>query len=256
MEINNESRAKLIIWLRDRISEEIEKPENEIDYELVDSCSKLLAELIGDTEKLSKEELEERYSEIINHKPMQATPGQKMTFRMKGVLSVVCAAMVIVGGSFAVSAFKPSTMNYVLSALNLNKGGEFEEAGITYRYMGEAVVYSSVSEIIEKEDIGIILPTELPEGIRIESIIRNDEKIVIEFNDDVLNVAVYFDCKSEFDELKNNSEKYVCNDIISNIAERDGIYISYTFIDSNVYIVKSDNIDEIKLILTNLKGGN
>ena len=54
------SREELVIWLRDAIAYEAEKPEGEADYEFIDECMALLSELITDEYDLTPEQIDRK----------------------------------------------------------------------------------------------------------------------------------------------------------------------------------------------------
>lgn len=60
-------REKLVIWLRDAISVEAQKPEDKIDYEFLNECLALLSELITDKYNLTPEEIKEQVRKITSN---------------------------------------------------------------------------------------------------------------------------------------------------------------------------------------------
>lgn len=184
------SREELVIWLRDAISAETDKPENEIDYEFVNECMALLSELITDEYNLSPEQIKSKVRKITsNHSTVSA---KKKPVKMKRLVAIAVAAAVLLCGAVVAFAASPTLRQMVMSVLGMEVGERIEQNGITYINSGEGKVYSDIAELVEKEGLDIMYPHQLPKGLEISKVIKleNENKILIVFNNEKVSISI------------------------------------------------------------------
>lgn len=253
MDSRNNERAKMIVWLRDAIEHETSKSDDEIDYELVDEFSKLLSELMGDQTSLTEEEAKQRLAQIVERKPKEVK--RKPRVKLKRIVTIACAAMVILCAAVTIGSFDRSENTTMRAMFNQCDGGTFNESGITYIRMNHPTTYSSLDELVKKEDLDINLPSILPKGVKIEKVLYNDaNSIIIEFNDDALQLEICSISYISIEEITKNSSKITINSVDTYITEKNYTFSSYTVIDDKVYMITSDTEEKIETIINGMIG--
>lgn len=205
------SREELVIWLRDAIAYEAEKPEGEADYEFIDECMALLSELITDEYDLTPEQIANKARKITSSHGTISV--KKKPMKMKRLVAIAVAAAVLLCGTIAVFA-APALRQMVMSVLGLEVGESINDGGVTYINYGQGTTYSSIDELVEKENLNIMYPHDLPDGLEITKVIKLDDedKILIVFNDTAVSMTIIFNINNASEHL-NPNEIIKYNDI-------------------------------------------
>lgn len=240
------TREELVIWLRDTISAETQKPEDQIDYEFVNECMALLSELITDKYNLSEEEIKAQARRITSSKKTEEV--KKRPVKLKRMVIVAIAAAILLCGALTVLAISPAFRDMVMAVLNLDVGDSIEHNGVTYINAGEGRVYSDISELVEKEGLNIMYPHELPDGVEITEVSYFEEEncIYLYFTDMLISMTIQFDVTS-FDEYINTEEVFVYNGISYYLHSRmynNEFYYDIYILDyenSTIYSINSRN---------------
>ena len=163
--IDRESLAK---WLGDIISEEMKKSDSEIDWDLVDECEAYLAELYSDV-VISEKELKANIAKIkASACNVTSSPKRSRKPRMRCLLAAGLAAALLFCCAVTAYAFVPSIRDMINTVLNLPIGSSAEDNGITFTNVGITVVYESMDELVQNENLNIIYPHNLPDGLKIK----------------------------------------------------------------------------------------
>lgn len=216
------SREELVIWLRDAIAAETDKPESEIDYAFVDECMAMLSELMTDEYNLTPEQINSKVQKITsNHSTVSA---KKKPMKLKRLVVIAVAAAVLICGTIAVLA-TPYLRHMVMRVLGMEVGESIEYNGVTYINSGEGKVYSNIAELVEQEGLDIMYPHKLPEGLEITKVVKFEEedKIIVIFNDENINFTVKYNITN-----------------LDNHTNTDDI-VSYNNISFYIYSKPSDN---------------
>ena len=160
-------KQDMIRFLGDVIEAEMDKPEDEIDMELIAECDAYLAELLADTE-ISDEQMTANIAKIKGkacHTKAPETRTRRMP-RPRRLIAAILAAVLLIGGTLTAYAFVPAFRDMVRNVLNLGKGSTMDDGGVTFIYSGKRSTYESIEELIQKENIDILYPHNLPEGLK------------------------------------------------------------------------------------------
>jgi hypothetical protein len=234
------SREELVIWLRDAIAYEAEKPEGEADYEFIDECMALLSELITDEYDLTPEQIANKARKITSSHGTISV--KKKPMKMKRLVAIAVAAAVLLCGTIAVFA-APALRQMVMCVLGMEVGERIEQNGITYINSGEGKVYSDIAELIEQEGLDIMYPHKLPDGLEITKVVKFEEEDIINvlFNDPEVSITIRFNIYNANDHL-NPDEVIEHNDIKFFIQSREEndtkLYDTY-YIDSTQTVLYS-----------------
>ena len=268
MENNINSKEKLIAYLSLIRDQETEKPLDEADNDLIKACVELLLELQGKEVTLSTEDIEELVRKIpfadtemiktVNTKGKVRKFKKKKILLIAAVIAILVAILSIVSIAFEWNIFD-SIKDKFGSLLNSPIGVEQTENGITFENLGEIKEYKNIQEVIENEDLGILLPTNLTNNLAIEMIkvyevdgnqeifvslnnglsyivtsgknipknvvdkleimVINEFELYIEYLEDVNLYQVYFTYNNDFYNIMYN-DKQVLLEIIENLEEQ------------------------------------
>lgn len=250
-------KKTLIHFLGDVIEAEMEKPDGEIDLNLIEECDGFLAELLSDV-TISDEQMAERIAKIKG----KAGPAEIISVRprrvprMRRIIAAACAAVLLIGGSVTAYAFVPAFRDMVRNVLCLGQGSAVEDGGVTFIYSGKTATYQSIDELVQKENLDILYPHDLPDTLKIKSIIGSGEgenvAYIIGFVDNLATIDIIFG-EGDVSTLSPETEKFVnSNNITSYIRIREKVIVSTTVHNGWTYYITTNAMDEMKAILENL----
>lgn len=223
---HNISGDAIVNVLEEIACDELRKPADEQDLDLVSDCVEKILELRGDTEKLSDEEIKSRATEILrkaDDADSLKAPKKAGVVLWKRAVAAACISLVLLSSPIAVKAVveKKSPFDILKevgkTVINLPYNKETDIGGITFeRYSSDHITeYENVEELLRTENIDIDFPTELPEGIYVTSVLLTDDangsEVSFEFN----NSNLFFSVK-------------LFNDIDEHVAEEAIIYHGIT----------------------------
>lgn len=258
-------KEKLVTELNIKINQELSKPMEEIDMDLVDECMAFLDEIDGDKYKPNEHEKQKRLAELsqlISEKYKTKSPRKKPWTGWKNTLiAVTCVVLLMSASVFVCAAVWQITPSDVLSRwgkaiFSLPYDEEINESGFTFIFPEDTKKYSSLSEFAESESYEILLPEWLPEDVKVESIIyteaNKNEEISIKFTNQSLFYSVLLNQTINYD-----SWDFVAQDSFGSITyytfeHEYGFEIRFNH-DNNSYSIIYNDMDIIITILKNLK---
>ncbi len=263
----NADAIKYLSVLRDR---EAEKPVEEMDCELISSCVKLLLKLQGKKVSFSEKELEEKVRKISfaessdNVKEFKVNKNVRTKTTQRRILLIAAVIAILVAIlSFVSVAFEWNIHDIMKekfgSVHSVPVGEEQLENGFTFVNNGKNKIYTSLDELAKKEKLNILLPNNLPDGIKIDRIYvtknKTSSKINVTFSDEDLFFLVVLN--SDIPE----GNKEICNQIIS-INSTDyyisnltdvGVNIVEFVYNCNYYSITSNDMQILLDIIENLE---
>lgn len=250
-------RQDMIRFLGDVISTEMEKPDGDIDMDLVMECEEYLAELLSDV-KFPDKQMKRNIAKIKSKTRHTERPFA-LVFRMpymRKIVAAACAAVILAGGAITTSAFAPSFWDLVRCVLNLDFGTSVDDGGVTYINRGETHGYQTIDELIQQEEIDILYPHDLPEHLKIKSITSAGEeqnlKYSVAFVDGTTGISINPD-ELDVSTLFDQTEKFVnSKNITSYIKIRRDTVVSTTVHNGWTYYITATTMDDMKIILENL----
>ncbi len=232
----NASDDQIRMWLFAIIQAEIEKDDSEIDQELIDECSDCEAFLSHNNPEISQEDyalglakIKERAQAIQadgSNVTVQAKP-KKRRFVRVAVYFLAAALGIAILSVSVVAAFNGSvawefiTTN-IQQILGMEPGDTLESDKVTLVKGDLVAEYDSVEKALKAGGFeGILYPTQLPEGVKIERIVltndgdENNYKINFVFNSNSTSYRIFSYDKYRVDQL----------DKFEKISIQDRIYI-------------------------------
>ncbi len=265
--MENATREQKISWLCQIIENEFEKPEQEQDADLIAECSDCLCALSDGNFDYSEEDLQAGLAEIKRaNEPVTAVLPQKKTKRRLLGVAVGFAAIITVFFALTITAKNYGYSNAwdfvsqnVERILNLNPGESIEEGDITFIKGEDSVIYSSIEELIQKENYNILYPSKLPDNVQINRIIQqpmNDNSLMLSwhFNDPNLFFSISTKASVSEEDMEH-FEKHTLSNITFYIDTKpDNVYQAIGYANGYEYQIIYNNYDLLITILDNLKG--
>lgn len=208
------NREELVVWLRDAISTETQKPEDQIDYEFVDECMALLSDLVTDKYNLSEKEIRAQVRRITSANSSKVIPTKRKPVKLKRFAYVAIAAAVLICGALTAFSVSSDFRYMVKSLLKLEVGDSVETSEVTYIKNGVGTVYSDISELVEKENLNIMYPHKLPDGLEVTKVVRveTEDIVSVVFSDVKTSIRIKFNAEN-LDEYTNTSEVCTYNGV-------------------------------------------
>ena len=193
LDMNKATKEQKIQWLCQMIDNETDKPEEEIDFALIDECSAYLRELSDKTAEATKEQKQRILQQIKAHHNQTATTKSAKVLRPtwktpRKIIAIAATIVLLLALTLTVIAKVngySSAWEYVKDNLQriagMGAGDRVNEDGITLIKNDEIVAYESIEELLEKEKLDILYPSELPNSVQIKGITQQfvDENNII-----------------------------------------------------------------------------
>ena len=271
LNMNNATKEQKIQWLCQIIENETEKPEDEIDFALIEECSAYLREL-SDTKAEATQEQKKRILKQIKAHHNQTAKGSAKVFRPmwkspKRIIALAATLSVLLAVSTLsiIANIKGYSNAWDFVVENIQKipcmrpGDKVNDGEITLIKNDGVMTYNSIEELMQTEGYDILYPSKLPDGVRITKITQQkiDENHIvysIHFTDVDLSIAASTKSNISEDDLKEyeyftsvNADFYVRK--LSN-----GLYQAVGYDGKYEYIVSTNDYAKLVIVLNGMKG--
>lgn len=250
-------KETLIRFLGDVIEAEMGKPDDEINLALIEECDGFLAEFLSDV-TISDEQMQRNIAKIKG----MAAPAEIASVRTRWIprprriAAVILAAVLLIGGSLTAYAFVPAFRDMVRNVLCLDGGDSIDGDGVTYVYNGERKRYDSIDEWVVSENLDILYPHKLPNGLAIRNIIASNNGDTSMYNiafDDGITGIVILHNEIDTSTLHKESQLYENNyGILSYILSSENAVTSVIVYNDYTYYISTNTLDDMISILENL----
>ncbi len=273
---NNNKEIQMITARLDR---ELNKSEDKIDMDIVNECFRRLDELQGGVCKKTDEELEaglikikkrseKIQAEIVKNEMERSCSTQRKVPLGRSVALAALSVFLVIGLSFSILALSlggyskawARVSNSVKTLFNMNPS-EKDTNGITIIKGDYYNTYNTVEELLKAENIDILYPAKLPDGVKIETIryvnlLDGKYDILLSFNSPCFNMTFYNYQQNDFEKLSGYST-YQANSltfyIFSSKKQDTIIYSAIAQNNNEEYLINSDTYENLILIIDNLK---
>ena len=274
MNENEQNRAILSKHIFKLIDDELDK--EDCDMELVDRYNAILDDIdrinCAPDKKRKKQalaELKRAYKEAALMHENLASSNAKIKSRgnfSKWKIAAAACLCLIVMTPLAASAFSGSTPIELIESLvskifRMERNTPYDFGELTFVRSGETRIYESVEECLKQENINILYPSWLPRETKIESVrITNSTEgdvVLFKFDSDSIRFSVEL-YNTDLCVYRENSEYMleILNGIECFIRNGENIGYSIIFVcDNYTYHMSIENIEELPLIMENLKQG-
>lgn len=264
---NDESNQDLIEKLRAIIEIESTKPISEQDVDLIDECVDYLMELENGIE-LTDEELENGKKQIYMLLDKNKKPQKKLRF--KGLLIAACLAVMMLLANFVALACGFDTISILKewghNIVEMFEGEKEEYGGITIIKENESLSFDSITEFKNKTNFNVLVPSSFPEEVELKKIkVTGSYDVNNNYNPDYHSIF-FVTNNPQYSVIVYTNPDYPKDFMLDNSfsSKKIGEHLCYYFTDessvrcyfeykNNTYVLKSNNIDDLKIIIENLK---
>ena len=256
-------------WVYAIIDAELEKDPEEIDYDLLEQCAKLEAELPDMDFEISESEYAaglERIKALVpmaEHKETKVLKPKKKTKKSIRIIAILAASLAVLLLSVTTGAAvqgKP-VMQFISEniqvILGMNTGDKLENGNVTLVKYGKSSNYSSVEEAVAAIGADILYPTYLPEGVEIERIIvteNGEDGLKISFLSNFENLWIDIIAPAQtFSDDLTTYYFYNNGQIDFYILEKSTICQAMAWYKNTEYSILYNNYDELINILNGIK---
>ena len=273
-EIIDATKEQQIAWLCQIINSEVEKSDDEVDYDLVMECTEFLKDLTSADMPYSNEEIEEKFKKIEGDIAQAEQRGQILSApthkkRFKPWLKIVVALAATFSVFFATLTVVAKTQGYssawefvatnARKLIGLESGEQFDENGITVIKHTGKTFYTSIDELMEKEAFGILYPSNLPDDLKIKEIQQfyestDEYSLVFLFSEQNDRIHVSNNEKIDFEKIENTEAVSIGGIEFYITQMENGIYHATGWHNGFKYNFQSMEYEKIMIMLNCLKG--
>ena len=252
-----------IDYLTKLIQKELSKPQKKIDINKVKEYQNRIIELENlkrtDEEQLQNiiSTLKTRVETEKTQMPTQAFSKHRKIFTRVAV-TALCVVFILFSAfsvtAIAVGGFDEAWVNiseFVSELLNLSPG-TYEVDEVTLIKGNRSQRFDSIEDLLHKEGLTILYPTNLPENIKLEKItlieIENDIRILFEFNRNDFTMAIRAIGKL----IDDPNHLQIINTLECYIYQYDETYQATVYHENREYKIKCSNYEDLIFIIENL----
>ena len=269
--LSNGEKAEILTTIIDL---ESEKPNGDMD--LIRECLDYLADLNNEESAESAEQLPERLQRIYQKaaeeestaKEKKQSIGRKRRFRKATIVAAIVAAILLItmtsltviarvnGYGNAWEMFADHWREY----LKLGNGDEMTYDGFTFIRHTETKIYPDMESWLKEENLNILYPSVLPDGVRVEEIdetpyAEGEIEFLFLFNTQEIHFYVS-NYKPDRYEIPDGMETIEANGYRFGILyspELPAPYRARTIVDGFAYSIGAQDRDTLFFLLENLK---
>ena len=247
-------KKRTIKLLGEIISSESAKPDDEADFALIEECENLLCELLDADISLSEEDIDARIKKITQ-KNSKILFG-KTKKRISRVVAIACASIVLcIGVGAAACMIDPKILDGICTILKYNVGESIDIGGITFTNGGKVKEYKTIDELLADNQIDIMYPHELPEGVYIEDVYVSEDglfpiEIVLSSNG---MVCIYNTDFEKFEDLKAISEGVEVNGNLFYVKQTHEQWSALAYDDLYMYHITCSSREDLQIIMEGLE---
>ena len=247
-------KKRTIKLLGEIISSESAKPDDEADFVLIEECENLLCELLDADISLSEEDIDARIKKITQ-KNSKILFG-KTKKRISRVVAIACASIALcIGVGAAACMIDPKILDGIRTILKYNVGESIDIDGITFTNGGKVKEYKTIDELLADNQIDIMYPHELPEGVYIEDVYVSEEGLFpIEMALSNNGMIFIYDTDIEdYEKLKTISDGIEINGNIFYVKQTHEQWTALVYNDLYMYQITCSNREDLQIIMEGLE---
>ena len=234
------------------------------DMDIMRQCSEILDES-SKSDKLNHDDIlavinktKEEQVTIINADnacPSVIAPQRKMRFVFKRIAIVAAAIIIMMTTTVAIAAaFGVNIFEYIKNIASEPDGTTVNIDEFTFYNANGSKKYDSIQQMVDRENLDIMYPTRLPDGVDIESIrltdVENDNDC-IQISTNIVSVNIQIELNAS-EITKFSEETYKHNEIIYYIHFED-VCMATCYYKNNKYYISANTYEDLILIINNMK---
>lgn len=176
LNMSKATKEQKIQWLCQMIDNETDKPEDGMDFALIDECSAYLRELSDKAAEATKEQkqrilqqIKARHNQTAKHVAKVLRPNWRKIGKIVAIAAAVATILVSTLAVLAKVNGYSSAWEYVKENakifFNMSPGSKVQDGEITLTKQNGVVTYNSIEELLQAEGYDIMYPAALPDGV-------------------------------------------------------------------------------------------
>ncbi len=273
LDMESATQEETLAWLSKIIENELQKPDDEQDQDLIVECLAYIDDLLAEEVVCSEQDLQTGLEQILQSASKPA-PEAPITLpiriprrkKLLKVLALVAACLLLVFSGISILAASQGygcawalIKENIDKITQLNSGGSISEGNITFFKNGEPIVYDSIEDFLNTENYNFMIFDYLPKGIQMRQLAQEqiDDtriKIFFLFDSSNISVAIHNYRNATEDDLKKHplyKTEYIDFYIEKKEAEQ---YLAIGYFNGYEYQIVYDNYEELLKILDSMKG--
>ena len=247
-ELSTQALETLFDYESDRVSDDAS------DVSLLLECAKILDNANQGEEAAQKSQA---FLKSVLDKMCAEEPPKKRKRRPLKTIAIIAAAVLLL--VFGITALADTMgyniLNYLGIIVSMKSDDKVDVDGITLEYLDKEKTYASIEDLIHGENLEIMYPTVLPEGVSIQSVeIYNLDSggKRIDFNTGSPNTVIIVDTMvSEHNEY-TKLEKYTAGNHNFYLFKEE-LYYAICYEDGTYYSIGASSKENLILIINNMK---
>lgn len=232
---------------------------DEGDMDLIHACASRLDELNGpamsDEEFLAviKKAEDEYVSSNTNTLPVGTVKRRLASKKIWLVAAVI--ALLAATATITVSAFGFNVFEYFKEVIDLPAGGKIDKDTITLINNGNVEEYDSIVELLTSEDLNVLYPDVLPEGIVLKKVYiteRVNDEFSVQFATNNSSTHISVDINAELPMIEGYKEQMTIGNCTFYVF-CDGDFYAVSYHDDCYYYIGSDSYENLILIINNMR---
>lgn len=263
----NATDEQIRAWLFAIIDQELDKPEGQEDTELIRECSECEMYLSGSENTLTEAQylaglakIKQRAASMDSKKANKPRVWRRLPALLAAVLALIVLSAGAVAAASGCAAWEFITTN-IQQILGMETGETLEGDKVTLVKGDLVAEYDSVEEALKAGGFeGILFPTELPEGVKIERVVHSnngkEEKVHLSFILNSNNCAYGITTPPQSDMAYWDPIETVCiNNTTYYIAyiQDKGLYQAGCIHNGFEHILKCNNYSDLITILNSME---
>jgi len=162
MSMNKEQKSSWIRLLGEIISDEVTKKDGHTDMELVNKCSEIIDQLMGDDYNSTEDEIKEIIAQITSadrssESAVESRPRRNLRKIFVRLAAVVLSAVVLMGvGVSAACLIDPMILEGIRTVISGDEGDVVEQGGFTFEHSGKTVMYNTYKDFLIGTSLDIL----------------------------------------------------------------------------------------------------
>ena len=227
------------------------------DMELIDKCAQILCaqdDIMAheDFVNIVDKCFEEHVTIISDNDITKSTPKARIIFKRIAIIAAII--MILVTSTIGIaSAFGIDIMEYLTKVSKSPTGTRIDVEEFTFYHNGTPKEYSTIEEMLEKEELNIMYPTKWPDDIKLVSVRKYelDNTIDINFETNDPNIVVGIKFNTDINYI-DPEDTYTYNEIMYVLGYNDVYYASCKY-KNNEYYISAYSREDLIMIIENMK---
>lgn len=253
------------------LEEEMRKPDEEMDIDLVEECLAYIELVMGEDTKFDEKTLDAKYKETLaktspkqDARPVKITRSKKRSVRkfffvLAATITVLFTTLTIAAKICGYKNAWEFIRQKALEMKNFNTGEIVEESGFTLIGNNREEEFKSFEDFLTTENLNILYPQPLPQELHVETIYKytlgdGKNSYAIMFNKTDVSLIISNYSSVDIDSFAFVETFLTAGGTFYIIQNENNTYQAICQTNNMEYIVNTSDYDTLMLLLQNTKG--